>query len=231
MMVRVAIHQPNYMPGLRYFDKMADADIFVLLDNVAYSKNNWTNRNRIWNQDRAAWLTVPVRHAFSAAITEVQVADDLRWRRKHLRTLQQAYAHARYGAAALDTVRAGIELQTPYLAEINTRLIEDIASYLGFGCRLVRSSHLHCAGSGTDLLVRLCGAVGGDEYLSGVGGLEYLEVASFEKAGIRVRWQRYEHPRYREVAGAPLTELSIFDLIARAGPEAPVIVRSGERYA
>ncbi len=229
--MRVAIHQPNYLPGLRYFGKMTDSDVFVLLDHVAYSKNNWTNRNRIWNQDRAVWLTIPVRHAFGAAITQIEVVDDLRWRRKHLRTLQQAYRDAPHAEIALRTVRPGVGLETRYLAEINIRLIEDIASYLDLGCRLVRSSELHCTGTGTDLLVRLCCAVGADEYLSGAGGGKYLEAERFEKAGIRLRWQRYEHPHYREVDGVPLTDLSIFDLIAWAGPQAPAILRGGERHA
>lgn len=230
-MIRAAIHQPNYLPGLRYFGKMAKADVFILLDGVAYTKNNWTNRNRIWNHDRAAWLTVPVRYAFGAPITAVEVADDLRWRRTHLRTLQQAYAAAPFVQAALSIVRAGIELQSRYLAEINVRLIEDIASSLHLQCRLVRASELNCSGKGTDLLVRLCGAVGADEYLSGTGGVKYLEAKSFEEAGIQLRWQRYESPRYRQLNGESRSDLSIFDLIAWRGPDAPSIVRSGETDA
>jgi hypothetical protein len=42
----IAIHQPQFMPWLGYFDKMGQVDAFVLLDNVQYKKNEFQNRNR-----------------------------------------------------------------------------------------------------------------------------------------------------------------------------------------
>ena len=55
----VAVHQPQYLPWLGYFDKMAKADIFCYLDNVQYKKNEWQNRNRIKTAQGWQWLTVP----------------------------------------------------------------------------------------------------------------------------------------------------------------------------
>jgi hypothetical protein len=57
----VAIHQPQFMPWLGYFDKMDQPDYFVLLDNVQYKKNEWQNRNRIKSPQGPQWLTVPVQ--------------------------------------------------------------------------------------------------------------------------------------------------------------------------
>ena len=42
-----AVHQPQYLPWLGYFDKIDKADIFVLLDTVQFKKNEWQNRNKI----------------------------------------------------------------------------------------------------------------------------------------------------------------------------------------
>jgi hypothetical protein len=43
----VAVHQPQYLPWIGYFDKMRRADVFCYLDDVQYKKNEWQNRNRI----------------------------------------------------------------------------------------------------------------------------------------------------------------------------------------
>jgi hypothetical protein len=56
----VAIHQPNFMPWLGYFYKMAKADRFVYLDSVAFSKGGYTNRVQVKTQAGPRWITAPV---------------------------------------------------------------------------------------------------------------------------------------------------------------------------
>jgi hypothetical protein len=43
----VAIHQPEHLPWLGFFNKIDQADLFVLLDVVQFRKNYFQNRNRI----------------------------------------------------------------------------------------------------------------------------------------------------------------------------------------
>jgi len=43
----VAIHQPNYLPWLGYLDRMAKADLFVVLDHVQFERRNYQNRTQI----------------------------------------------------------------------------------------------------------------------------------------------------------------------------------------
>ena len=71
----VAIHQPNYLPWLGYFYKIAKCDMFVLLDNVQYAKNSFINRNKIKTPQGELWLTVPVKSKgrFGQLIKEVEI--------------------------------------------------------------------------------------------------------------------------------------------------------------
>ena len=56
----VSIHQPNFIPWLGYFYKIYKSDVFVILDNVQFTKNGFTNRNRIKTPQGENWLTLPV---------------------------------------------------------------------------------------------------------------------------------------------------------------------------
>ena len=73
--MRLAAHQPQYLPWLGYFHKMDGADLFVLLDTVQYKKNEWQNRNRIRTATGWQWLTVPVHHRFPMRLDEVRLDD------------------------------------------------------------------------------------------------------------------------------------------------------------
>ena len=59
METTIAIHQPNFMPWVGYFYKIAKADKFVLLDNAQFSKNSYINRSQILLMQNG--LTVPAR--------------------------------------------------------------------------------------------------------------------------------------------------------------------------
>jgi len=113
----VAIHQPQFMPWLGYFDKMDRADCFVLLDNVQFKKNEWQNRNRIKTAQGPMWLTVPVTYRFPARILEVEVNQQVNWRHKHLQALRTNYSRAPHW-----------ERLSPFLEEFYERDWEDLVS-------------------------------------------------------------------------------------------------------
>jgi len=54
--MKIAIHQPNFLPWFPYFEKMNQADVFVLLTECQYTKNSWTNRCQV----NGKWWTNPV---------------------------------------------------------------------------------------------------------------------------------------------------------------------------
>lgn len=56
--MRIAIHQSNFLPWMPFFEKMHQADIFVILKEVQFPKNSWTNRCQV----NGKWWTNPVEH-------------------------------------------------------------------------------------------------------------------------------------------------------------------------
>ena len=214
----VAIHQPNYIPGLGYFHKMAKTDVLVLLDNVQYSKNNYTNRNRIRSREGWSWLTVPVCSSghFGQPICEVETMDG-DWEAQHWKRLVQEYgrsAHFRQYEAKLQPIYAR---RRSSLAEFNCELIDFVRVSLGLETRIVKASQIAAQGQSTDLLLALCTELGATTYLSGQGGKKYLEIEKFERAGIVVQFQEFSHPRYDQVGEEFVPNLTVLDLLFNAG--------------
>ena len=92
----IAIHQPNFIPWLGYFYKINHCDLFVLLDDVQYTKNSLINRNRIKSNTGEQWVTMPVLHSgsFGQSINETHLLHFEKHYSKFLRTLQMNYSKA-----------------------------------------------------------------------------------------------------------------------------------------
>jgi hypothetical protein len=80
----IAIHQPEHMPWLGFFDKMRRVELFVLLDTTQFAKDDFQNRNRIKTREGPSWLTVPVYKsgASKQLITEARICNERDWRRR-----------------------------------------------------------------------------------------------------------------------------------------------------
>ena len=79
----------------------------------------------------------------------------------------------------------------------------------------------------------ICECVEANRYLSPAGSEAYLieDKHSFERRGIEVLIQMYEHPEYVQRYSPFIPFASALDLIFNHGPEAGDILRSGRRLA
>jgi hypothetical protein len=222
----VAIHQPNFLPWLGWFDKLARADVFVLLDHVQFprtSRGTYVNRVKLLVGGKDAWVTAPIVRAGGSdkRIDEVRVDDAQPWRQKVLRTVEHNYARAPAYDEALPLVRELLEQPTDRLADLNEHGARRVARALGLdAAKLVRSSTLGASSHATDLLIELTKAVGGTAYLAGgLAGSTYQEDEKFGQAGVVLRYQRFEHPRYDQGREEFVPGLSIVDALLHVGPE------------
>ena len=215
----LAAHQPQFMPWLGYFDKMLRSDMFVLLDNVQFKKNEWQNRNRVLMNGAPTWLTVPVLHHFGQNICEVPVNNAGDWKSKHLKTLRQCYGKTPFFKEVYEQVLGLYAAERKELCTINLDSIELLKKNLGIGTRTVLASGLTLEGVSTARLVNLCLQMGADTYLAGTGGHDYMDLGLFQKAGIKVIFQEYKHPEYNQGGSAFVPYLSALDLLFHCGPQ------------
>ena len=224
--MRLAAHQPQYLPWLGYFDKMDQVDVFVLLDTVQYKKNEWQNRNRIRTANGWQWLTVPVHYSYPMRLGEVLVDKDAGWSRKHREALCQAYARAPHRDAVLGPLLALLERPPASLAALNSGGVRLLAGLLGVRTPIVLASSLEGLSEGPDArLIDLCRRLGCTSYLAGAGGHDYMDLLAWGRAGIGVEFQEFGHPVYAQSYPGFEPNLSAVDFLMHCGPGSAQVLR------
>lgn len=224
----VGIHQPHYLPWLRYFEKIARSDAFIVLDDVQYEKNGFQNRNKIKTAQGWTYLTVPVLKPTLRPINEIEVDNRSGWADKHRRALELSYRKAPFFSDYWPALDDLYRQEWTRLADLNRAMLELHLRQLGIATPLYTSSELSVPGESTERLVHLCRAVGGDEYLSGAYAVQaYLDPGTLRAGGLRLAFQEWKAPEYPQLypAAGFIPDLAIVDLIFNTGPDALGILR------
>lgn len=202
----VAIHQPQYLPWLGLISKVAQADLFILLDTVQFSRHGFQNRTLYSTMRGQAYLSLPVNskgHIESEqTISETRLANPA-ITRKHARTLVQRYGNCRGWHEFGEPVLRLLQQDWTLLSEINVATTQLTLAAFGIETKVVRASALGASGKKGDLIVELVTEVGARRYLSGRGAQAYMDDAKFANAGIEVVYQEFAHPIYSQSHRGP----------------------------
>lgn len=225
-----AIHQPNYLPWLGYFYKIASCDVFVFLDNVEYSKEGFINRNKIKTPQGAIWLTTGVltKGHHGQLINEVKINNSVPWSVIHRKSISQNYSSAKYFNEYFPSLENIYRETWERLADLNEALIRLMCKMLNIaGIKFVQASELSVPGKSTELLVNICNAVGADTYHSGPSGRNYMDEDLFKKQHIRLEYSNFKHPTYEQLGGDFIPNMSVIDLIFNEGRKSRDILKGG----
>lgn len=226
-MTTAAIHQPQYLPYLGFFHKVAQSDVFVVMDDAQFQRRGVQHRNRIKTSAGEQWLTVPVTKRGTEPSRAVQISATEPWQRRHVTALRLNYARASYHADLGPSLYEVLERPWTNLCELSMATTSWIMDALEITTPTVYQSELGVDGRASELLANLSVAVGADHYLSGPGGKEYMELDVFEDAGVEVVWQEFVSPTYPQLfpeAGF-IPDLSAIDAILCCGSQARAFVR------
>jgi len=221
----ISIHQPQYMPWLGYFDKMARADVFVLLDDVQFKKNEWQNRNQIKTAQGRQWITVPVLYRFPERINEVKINNSVLWQKKQKHAIEINYGKTPFFKKCTYFLDAVFSQKWETIDKLNVFVVEEIARILGISTKIICSSQLDITSKKNQRLVDICRKFNADTYIAGRGGEQYMDAVLFEQAGIKLEFQQYPHPQYPQLYGAFASHLSVIDLLFNCGEKSLDIIR------
>ncbi|GHU79064.1 hypothetical protein AGMMS49992_30670 [Clostridia bacterium] len=215
--MKIAIHQPDYIPYLGYFYKMAQADVFVFLDNCQFSSDNWHHWNRVKSPQGETRLKIPTDYELGKPINLVQTRDSLDWKRKHLRTLEMNYARARYYKSVYPLFQELLLASYKNLAEQNITINTWLANQFGIHPIIHYTSALSIDSLHEERIIDICLALKGTEYISGSGARSYQVEAHFLDRGLRLSYIDYHPVQYLQVWPGFSPNLSVLDYVFNCG--------------
>lgn len=213
----VSIHQPNYLPYLGFFDKMRKADIFVIYDDAQFNKEDFQHRNKIRIYHGWKWLTVPVEKK-SLPINEIKIKNEiminkLKWSDTHFENIRENYKKTDHFSAYEKDFKEIFSGEYDRLIELNMKIITFLIEAFNIKKKIVFSSEFGLTSKSSKRLVEMVEALGGDRYLSGPSGRDYLDISMFEEKGIEVEFQEFKHPIYRQVYEDFIPNMSAIDAL------------------
>lgn len=216
--MKIAVHQPNFLPYLGFFDKAMKVDKFIFMDNFQYTKRGFINRNRIKTPEGFMWINVPVSLTGTQNINEVKISPGDNWKNKLVASLTHTYKKTDYFDELFPVIENILVKKWELLVDLNVDLLNDIFSLLDITAMTELTSDMEISSlTTTGRIIDICRNAGATEYLSGKTGRDYLDIDLFEKSGIKLSFHDFEHPVYNQRFGEFIPNLSIIDYLMNNG--------------
>ncbi len=214
--MRVALMQPYFFPYLGYFSLMAAVDVFVVYDNVQYSRPGWINRNRLLRNGAPEWWTATVEDApHQLDINQRRYQSWPQQRRRLLDHLRERYRRAANASVGMALVDAALTSDQDNVAHVNAALLTHLAKALGLQCdiRMASSMAQDTGLSGEARVLDLCKAFGGTTYVNSPGGMGLYAPSAFAKHGLELRFVEASPAAYPQFDAPFVPALSIVDAL------------------
>jgi len=189
-MISVAIHQPNYLCWTPWWQKLVDADIFVILDHVQLNHRGYTRKVEI----HGTTLTIPIKKQYKfSPIMDVKIDNTQPWRRKHIKTIHHIYSKYPLYKELADQILAPYNTTSSLLVENNMHFIHTIKRILDIDTEMIKSSELNLKTHGANLIREIIDHTGADTYITGTSWKNYINKQILK--GIKIKESTYRDTR------------------------------------
>jgi hypothetical protein len=213
--MKVAIMQPYFLPYIGYFQLINDVDLFIVYDNIKYTKKGWINRNRMLLGGSDAMFSIPLKKdSDSMEIRDRELSSDFR-SGKFLNQFREAYRKAPFFDPSFTLLEQILSTRASNLFDFLHASIEMACAHLGINTRIIVSSTIDVEHSlqGQDKVLALCHAVAADAYVNPIGGLDLYSKSAFASKGIELSFLRSNLTEYRQFNATFVPWLSIIDVL------------------
>ena len=213
--MKVAVMQPYFFPYLGYFQLIDAVDLFIVYDNIKYTKKGWISRNRMLRHGEAVVFSLALKRASDALdVRERELAPDFD-RGRLLNQIREAYRLAPCFGQVFPLIEEVVQYGDRNLFRFLHNSIARTCEYLGIGTKIVKSSDIEIdhALRHQDRVLAICEKTGASVYVNAIGGVELYSREDFQARGIELRFIRPQQPEYRQFDAPFVPGLSIIDVM------------------
>jgi hypothetical protein len=219
--MKVGIIQSNFLPWRGYFDFIREVDLFIIHDDLQYTKGDWRNRNKIKTMRGAEWISVPVKYnQTSQLIDETQIDYSIPWVNKMLNRMMESYRHAPYFEPYFSELEGILKERAATISDLNIRLIRWACRHLEIITPIKFSREYRPVGAKTERLIGILKQVHASTYLTGPAAQSYLVPELFVREGIKLEYKKYAYPEYDQLHPPFDPNISVIDLLFMTGKKA-----------
>lgn len=220
-----AIHQGHYFPWLGYLDKMLKSDKFIILDEVQLEISSPMLRNKfLEHSGKELFLNVDIKskNFMDKKSNEIEVFNQTKWQRKHKNFFMLNYKKAPYFDEIFPLIEPVFLKQYEYLIDVQLDTISILKNAFNLNTEIILQSDLKVGDEfkNNELLIQLLKKAECDKYLSGNGAKKYMDVSLFNDNGIKVSFQHFSYPNYKQYNTVDFVpNLSSIDILFNLGIE------------
>ena len=207
--------QPYFLPYIGYFQLMAAVDLFIVYDNIKYTKKGWINRNRMLQNGKDVTFSLPLKSdSDTLDVCERELVADFN-RDKLLNQFKGAYQPAPYFAQTFPLVEQIVRYEDTNLFRFLHHSLVKTCGHLGIATEIRISSSIAIDHDlkNQDKVLALCAAVGAGTYVNAIGGRELYSKETFREKGIELKFIQSKPFEYAQFGNAFVPWLSIIDVM------------------
>ena len=213
--MKVGIMQPYLFPYIGYFHLIHAVDLFIVYDDIKYTKKGWINRNRFLRNGEPVTFTVPLKKESDYLdVKDRQVASSYDSGRL-LRGLKAAYRAAPFFDVTFPLVERVLAYDRVNLFDFVYHSITEACAHLEISTPIRRSSsyEVNRSPGGLQRVLALCEHVRATTYVNAIGGKKLYDPRTFQSRGIELRFIQSEPFDYEQSGAQFVPNLSIIDVL------------------
>ena len=229
--MKIAIMQPTFVPWAGYFGLISYVDKFIFLDDVQFDRRSWQQRNKIFENNKAVFLSTPVinKNLRNQKINEAKIDTKSKLKKKFIKRLLQNYSKAKYYDQYNHFFEKILNKEFQYLSDMNIFLIKELCKIVKIHTQFYKSSEIYSKGNKSEKLINICENFRANEYVAVEGSKSYIDDDKIllKKKKIQIIYFDYKETEYHTFYNKFIPKLSIIDLIFNCGLNSKKIILSG----